>query len=54
MIGKASDIKLNSFNFLENYQEWAKENPNAEIIDMKFQASQAGSIMLVIYKEASK
>jgi hypothetical protein len=51
MLGKASEIKIQSFNYLEDYETWAENKPDAEIIDMKFQAEQGGSILLIIYKE---
>ncbi|UVI31179.1 hypothetical protein [Paenibacillus spongiae] len=51
MIGKASEIKIRNFEYLNEYEEWTENNPDAEIIDFKFQAEHSGSILLVIYKE---
>lgn len=29
---------------------WLKENPNAEVVDIKMSANEAGEIIMVVYK----
>lgn len=52
MLGKAKDVKIESFNFIEEYREWQQKHPDYTVIDLRFQESYEGSILLIIYKES--